>query len=70
MNPLSIPSVRRVLHEISIEASRQIARQALTLVTAYEVHRYLIGAVSKLIKWDLASYANEIAPPDRRSEKR
>jgi phosphotransferase system enzyme I (PtsI) len=69
MNPLSIPPIRRVLHEIPIEASRQIAKQALTLITAHEVHQYLVGAVSKLISWDLASYANEIAAPNGRSEK-
>ncbi len=67
MNPLSIPAIRRVLREVPIEASRQIARHALTLITAYEVHKYLTDAVSKLISWDLASYKNEIAPPNGRN---
>jgi phosphoenolpyruvate-protein phosphotransferase (PTS system enzyme I) len=69
MNPLSIPTIRRVLHEVSIEAARPIARQALTYVTAREVHTYLVEAVSKLISWDLSAYANEIAAPNGRSQK-
>ncbi len=69
MNPLSIPAIRKVLREVPIEASRKIARHALSLVTSSEVHKYLIGAVSKLISWDLTSYANEIAPPNGRNPK-
>ncbi len=67
MNALSIPAIRRVLHEVPIEASQQIAMHALTLNTASEVHQYLIDAVSKLIPWDLSSYVNEIAPPEERN---
>jgi phosphoenolpyruvate-protein phosphotransferase (PTS system enzyme I) len=63
MNPLSIPAIRKVLHEIPMDASRLIARQALTFVTAYEVHQYLVDAVSKIIPWDLSAYVNEISPP-------
>jgi phosphotransferase system enzyme I (PtsI) len=66
MNPLSIPTVRRVLREIPLEASRQIAAQALTLVTAHEVYQYLVDAVSKLIPWDLAVHSKEIAAPNGR----
>jgi phosphotransferase system enzyme I (PtsI) len=69
MNPLSIPTIRNVLHEVPIEACRQIARQAMALVTAHDVHSYLVDAVSKLIPWDLSSYSNEIAAPNGRSEK-
>ncbi len=61
MNPLSIPPIRKVLREVSMEASRQIAAKAMTFVTAYEVHNYLTDAVSKLVNLDLAPYASEIA---------
>jgi phosphoenolpyruvate-protein phosphotransferase (PTS system enzyme I) len=64
MNPLSIPAIRRVLHEVSIEESRKIAEKALSFSTAYEVYGYLTGAVSKLVKTDLAHYTHEIAPPN------
>jgi phosphoenolpyruvate-protein phosphotransferase (PTS system enzyme I) len=69
MNPLSIPAIRRVLHEVPIEASRQIARRALAFVTAQDVHQYLVDAVSKLISWDLSAYENEIAAPNGRANK-
>jgi phosphotransferase system enzyme I (PtsI) len=64
MNPLSIPAIRRVLQEISMEASRKIARHALTLATGQEVCGYLTSAVSKLVKMDLGSYAKEITAPN------
>lgn len=67
MNPLSIPAIRRVLHEVSIDDSRRIAEKALTFVTAHEVCRYLTDAVSKLVKTDLAYYAREIAAPNGKS---
>ena len=64
MNPLSIPTIRKVVHEIPIEIAQQIAAKALTLTTAQDVHKYLIRSVSELIEWDIASYANEIAVAD------
>jgi phosphoenolpyruvate-protein phosphotransferase (PTS system enzyme I) len=63
MNPLSIPPIRQILREVPFEESRQIAREALKFVTANEVHQFLTQAVSKLVSWDLAPYANEIAAP-------
>lgn len=63
MNPLSIPTIRRVLREVPADASRKIAEKALTFATARDVCRYLTDAVSKLVKMDLASYAKEITPP-------
>jgi phosphotransferase system enzyme I (PtsI) len=62
MNPLSIPVIRRVLQEIPLDASRQIAKKALTFVTAKEVYLYLSAAVARLISWNLSSYAKEIFP--------
>jgi phosphotransferase system enzyme I (PtsI) len=64
MNPLSIPTIRRVIQEVPMEASRKIARHALTLATAQEVCGYLTSAVSKLVKMDLGSYAKEIMAPN------
>ena len=63
MNPVSIPPIRQVLREVPLEACREIAGRALSFVTAHEVHGYLVDAVSRLIRWDLSSYANEIAIP-------
>jgi phosphotransferase system enzyme I (PtsI) len=63
MNPLSIPPIRQVLREVPLEASRQIAKEALKFVTANEVHQFLTKAVSKLVSLDLTVYANEIAAP-------
>jgi phosphotransferase system enzyme I (PtsI) len=60
MNPLSIPIIRRVLRDISIEASLQITEQALKLVTAHDVGKFLTEAVSKLVKMDLTTYVKEI----------
>jgi phosphoenolpyruvate-protein phosphotransferase (PTS system enzyme I) len=66
MNPLSIPTIRRVLHEVSVEDCRHIANQAMTFITSRDVCQYLIDAVAKLVKLDLASYAKEIAAPNGR----
>ncbi len=69
MNPLSIPTVRKVLHEIPMETARSIARQSLGFATTYDVHKYLVGAVSKMIPWDLTVFANEIRPSTGTSRK-
>ncbi len=69
MNPLSIPTIRRVLREIPMDVSRQIAHKALTFITAQEVYEYLTNAVAKLVPWDLSSYAKEIAPQNGRNGK-
>jgi phosphotransferase system enzyme I (PtsI) len=64
MNPLSIPAIRRVIHEVSIKDSRKIARKALKFSTAHEVYDFLTSAVSKLVQTDLAYYARELAAPN------
>jgi len=69
MNPLSIPTIRRVVREISMDVARPIAQKALKLITVKEVYDYLIDAVSKLVSWDLSSYAKEIAPQNGRNGK-
>jgi phosphotransferase system enzyme I (PtsI) len=63
MNPLSIPAIRKVLHQVPIKASRSIAQHALMLTTSHEVYAYLTESVSKLVSMDLDSYAKEISPP-------
>ena len=64
MNPLSIPAIRRVLHEVSMDDSRKIAEKALAFGTAHEVCDYLTNAVSKLVKTDLEYSAREISTPN------
>jgi hypothetical protein len=34
-----------------------------------EVYEYVTDAVSKLVSWDLSSYAREIAPQNGRNHK-
>ncbi len=63
MNPLSIPTIRRVLREVPLDACRGIAEQALRFSTARDVWHYLTDAVSKLVRMDLSTYAKEINPP-------
>jgi phosphotransferase system enzyme I (PtsI) len=70
MNPLSIPTIRRVLREIPLDVSKKIAKEALSLITAYDVHKYLTEEVSKLISWDLSAHAKEIAAPNGRGKYR
>ncbi len=60
MNPLSIPLIRRVLHDIPLESAQEIAGKALEMITAQDVGKYLKDAVSKLLKVDLSSYAAEL----------
>jgi phosphotransferase system enzyme I (PtsI) len=68
MNPLSIPTIRRILQEVSVESCRKIAVRALSFATAREACEYLTDAVAKLVKMDLASYAKEILAPNSSSE--
>jgi phosphotransferase system enzyme I (PtsI) len=69
MNPLAIPTIRRVIQEVSLEEARAIADTAMSFPTAGEVEDYLVGAVSRLVKADLAPYVKEIKAsgghPDR-----
>jgi len=69
MNPLSIPAIRKVLHEVSIQDSRKIAKKALQFHTAHEVFKYLTSAVTKLVKTDLNYYIQELATPNGNAVK-
>jgi phosphoenolpyruvate-protein phosphotransferase (PTS system enzyme I) len=64
MNPLSIPTIRKVLHEVSSVNARKISEKAQTFVTAQEVWKYLVDEVSRLVPMDLTYYAKEIAAPN------
>ncbi len=65
MNPLSIPTIRRVLSEVSVDESRTIAGRALGFATTREVVEYLIDAVSHLVTVDLLPYVREITAGSR-----
>ncbi len=67
MNPLAIPTIRKVIQEVSLEESRSIARKALTFATAQEAGEYVIEAVSRLVKINLAPYRKEIMASGERS---
>lgn len=64
MNSLSIPLIRRVIGEITLEGARKITRKAMSLKTAKEVYEYLTSAVARVISIDIAldSRAAEINP--------
>jgi len=70
MNPLSIPTIRRVLSEVSMHDARKIAEGVLQLATSQQICEYLTDAVSRLVKMDLSSYAKEIAVPNGQLEIR
>ena len=69
MNPLSIPTIRRIVQDVSLEEARTIASRAMALATAKEVGEYLIDAVSQLVKTDLAPYVKEITAPSSRANR-
>lgn len=69
MNPLSIGMIRKVMREVSLKECRKIAKKALEMITAKEVHNHLIKEVSRLIPFDLSAYIKEITPADYRVEK-
>lgn len=66
MNPLSIPTIRSVLRQVSLADSQTIAAKASTFATAREVSEYLVDAVSRLVKIDLSPYTKEITAPSGR----
>jgi phosphoenolpyruvate-protein phosphotransferase (PTS system enzyme I) len=64
MNPLSIGIVRKVLRSVSLKECRKIAKKAMTLITAKDVHDFLVKEVGKLIPFDLSAYIKEITPAE------
>ncbi len=60
MNCASIPTVRRVIGQLSLDDCRRIASEAMHFITAREIGEYLIDAVQPLIGWDLGPFAREV----------
>jgi signal transduction protein with GAF and PtsI domain len=69
MNPLAIPTIRKVIQEVSLDESRAIARRAMTFATSKEVGECLIDAVSQLVKIDLLPYTKEITATSGHSHR-
>jgi phosphotransferase system enzyme I (PtsI) len=69
MNPLAIPTIRRVVREVSLEEARAIANRALALSTAREVEDYVIEAVSRLVRVNLVPYVKEIRASGGRPDR-
>jgi len=61
MNALSIPTIRKVLQQVSIDAAHLVAERAMTFTSAREAGDYLIEAVSRLVRMDLLPYVKEIS---------
>jgi len=60
MNPLSIPTIRKVVQEVTLAGSQQIFKKALGLPTASAIGDLVLDAVSKLVQTDLSPYVKEI----------
>ena len=60
MNALSIPTIRKVLQQVSAEAARALAEHMMRFRSAREAGDYLIESVSKLVQIDLLPYVKEI----------
>jgi phosphotransferase system enzyme I (PtsI) len=69
MNPLSIPTIRKVVQEVSLEESRVIAGRAMEFATARQVADYLIDAVSRLVRINLSPYVKEITASGGRANR-
>jgi len=69
MNPLSIPAIRKVIHDVSIHDAKKIAEKVLKFHTASEVFKYLTRTVSKLVSADLEYYVQELAAPNGKTER-
>lgn len=69
MNPLSIPTIRKVVQEVSLEEARTIANRAMSFATAREVGEYLTDAVSRLVKINLTRFVKEITAPSGRGNR-
>jgi phosphoenolpyruvate-protein phosphotransferase (PTS system enzyme I) len=61
MNPLAMPTIRKVIQEISLQAAREVADRALTLASAREISDYVVDAISGLVPVDLQPYVREIS---------
>ncbi len=69
MNAFSIPTVRRVVREVSIEQAREVASAAMKFPSAQETGEFLIDAVSRMIRMDLSPYVKEVRAPGGRENR-
>jgi phosphotransferase system enzyme I (PtsI) len=60
MNALSIPTIRKVIKEISLDSARTLAERAMRFRNTGETRDYLIETVSGAIRMDLSPYIKEI----------
>jgi phosphoenolpyruvate-protein phosphotransferase (PTS system enzyme I) len=70
MNPLAVPIIRRVIHEISLADARLIAKRSLEFITAQEIADYLIEAIAPRISLDLTPFIKEIRDSNGQSSPR
>jgi len=63
MNAFSIPTIREVIHELSPETGREIARRSLSLTSAQEIGSYLLESVSRAVRIDLSNHVSEVVAP-------
>jgi phosphotransferase system enzyme I (PtsI) len=61
MNAVSIPTIRKVLQQVSVEAARALAERAAGFRSAHEIAEYLTEAVSGMVPMDLLPYVKEIS---------
>ncbi|NWG13519.1 MAG: phosphoenolpyruvate--protein phosphotransferase [Acidobacteria bacterium] len=60
MNSTSIPTVRKIIKEISLASAADISAQALRFQTAGETAGFLLSEVGRLVTMDLAPYVREV----------
>lgn len=61
MNALSIPTIRKVLQQVSVEAARALADRASAFRSTHEIADYLTDSVSSMVPMDLLPYVKEIS---------
>ncbi len=66
MNAFSIPTIRKVVQEVSLERAREVASGAMKFSSARDTGEYLIKAVSGMVGLDLVPYAKEVRAPGGR----
>jgi len=66
MNAFSIPTIRRVVQEVSLEKAQKITSGALAFSSTRDIAAYLIDAVTGTVQTDLSAYVKEIRTPNGR----
>jgi phosphotransferase system enzyme I (PtsI) len=60
MNAFSIPTVRRVVQEVSLEKAEEITAGALRFSSTRDISAYLVDAVTAVVGMDLSAYVKEV----------